>query len=149
MFCTFQLNIKKTYKTKMNFIRELVQYQLQWWASMTAVICIHYSETTFLFIAIYITAHSYSQFIVHHLFSFMWSTKVIHQRIQKNIVIFTIKYIQCIVYIDTHRISCKPQHFLTKNKWKSLKIKNIWILLDSILVTATLHVNFTKIYEVE
>ena len=44
----------------MNFIREFVQYELQLWASMTAVISIHYSETIFLFIAIYMTAHSYS-----------------------------------------------------------------------------------------
>jgi len=75
----FSVEYKKAYKTKMNFITELVQYQLQW-ASMTAVITIHYSETTFLFIAIHITAHFYSQFIVHHLFSFKQSTKVIHQR---------------------------------------------------------------------
>jgi hypothetical protein len=77
----FSVQYKKTYKTKMNFIRELVQYQFQWWASMTAVISIHYSETTFLFITVYITAHSYSHLIVHHLFSFKRSTKVIHQRI--------------------------------------------------------------------
>ena len=71
----------------------------------------------------------------------------------KNIVIYTTKYTQYIFYIDTHthNISCKPQHFLTKkkNKRKSLKIKNIWILFESILVTATVHVNFMNIYVVE
>jgi len=76
---------------------------------MTAVISIHYPETTFLFIAIYINA---PLLFTVHCSSFILF-QAIHQGytpkdtviVQKNIVIYTIKYTQYIFYIDTDTVS--------------------------------------------
>jgi hypothetical protein len=109
--------------------------------------------------------------LIGHLISFMLSwfiiysfpsnpprlyTKGYRNCAKKYIKIYGIIYtVNIYIYICIYSISCKIQHCQTKKqiicltckkfKQKSFKIEDIWILVDSILVIPTVHVNFTKI----